>query len=171
MAKIGALIKTLYYDKRVRFLFVGVLNTIVGVGVTCLVYLAFGLPMFERENIPFTPMLVGTLSGQIVGTVHSYFWNKYFTFRSKEKSGAEFLRFVLVYVVQYGASLGLTALFNVIISRPLVVTVATVLVCTVLSYFGHNLFSFKGNGKTVPDNAPDNALDNAPDRGDETAES
>ncbi|MBP5466013.1 MAG: GtrA family protein [Clostridia bacterium] len=147
MGKIKDFIKKLYYDKRVRFLFVGVLNTIVGVGITNLVYLCFGINIFAKEEIPLVPMIAGTLSGQIIGTIHSYFWNKYFTFRVKEKSGAEFLRFVIVYVIQYGVSLGLTALFNVWIAIPALVTVLTVLICTILSYLGHNFFSFKNNGK------------------------
>lgn len=143
MSKILSLIKKLYYDKRIRFLFVGVLNTVVGVGTTWLVYLCFGIPLFSQAAIPFVPMLIGTLAGQIVGTVHSYFWNKYFTFGSKEKSGQEFLRFLLVYAVQYCVTFGLTKLFDMWITVPGVVTVVTVFVGMILSYFGHNLFSFK----------------------------
>ena len=37
----------LYNDKRVRFLFVGCLNTLVGTGTTMLIYLAFGYGIFE----------------------------------------------------------------------------------------------------------------------------
>lgn len=151
MEKVKDVIKKLYYDKRIRFLFVGVLNTIVGFGITSLVYLCFGIKLFSKEEIPVIPMIVGTLSGQVIGTIHSYFWNKYFTFRVKEKSGAEFLRFVLVYVLQYLLSLGLTALFNLWITIPALVTVITILVCTVLSYIGHNFFSFRKKTEKAED--------------------
>ena len=144
MSKFTNFVKKVYYNQQIRFLFVGGLNTIVGVGITCFVYYLFGLPIFERKDIPFTPMLVGTLSGQIIGTIHSYFWNRYFVFKSNDKSKKEFLRFTLVYVVQYLLNLGLTALFNLILhENPLVVTIITTLVCTLISYFGHKFFSFK----------------------------
>ena len=143
MASLKDLVKKLYYNQVVRFLFVGGLNTIVGVGVTCIVYLCFDIPLFATKNIPLVPMLVGTLSGQIIGTIHSYFWNKYFTFNSNDKSQKEFWRFVLVYVVQYFANLGLTALFNLIVTIPFLVTVISLSLCMVLSYFGHKFFSFK----------------------------
>ncbi len=146
MSKFCSFIKRVYYNQQIRFLFVGVLNTIVGVGITCLVYFLFGLPIFKRDDIPFIPMLIGTLSGQIIGTIHSYFWNRFFVFKSKDKSKTEFLRFVLVYVVQYLLNLGLTALFNKILhENPFVVTIITTLVCTIISYFGHKFFSFRKN--------------------------
>lgn len=133
-----------FQDKRVRFLIVGGLNTIVGIGVTWIVYLCFGVSIFaSQESMPLHVIVVGTLVGQIVGTVHSYFWNKYFTFRSKKKSIAEFLRFVLVYAVQYAVNLGLTALLDMLIEMPWLVTILVTLICTILSYFGHNLFSFR----------------------------
>ena len=144
MSEFCKFIKKIYYNQQIRFLFVGVLNTIVGIGITCFVYFLFGLPVFERKNIPFIPMLVGTLSGHIIGTVHSYFWNRYFVFQSKDKSKKEFLRFALVYVVQYLLNLGLTALFNLILhEKPFVVTIIATLICTVISYFGHKFFSFR----------------------------
>ena len=153
--KFKKLIKTLYYDKRVRFLFVGGLNTLVGVGVTWLVYVCFGVSIFEKEELVWYVYLTGTLAGQIVGTVHSYFWNKYFTFRSKERSGTEFLRFVLVYAVQYALNLGITALLNKLIAIPALVTVVTTFVCTVLSYLGHNFFSFRKKKAPAPPAAED----------------
>ncbi|MBE7086956.1 MAG: GtrA family protein [Clostridiales bacterium] len=143
MSKFTSLVKKLYYDKRVRFLFVGGLNTIVGVGTTYIIYLCFGLPLFSQATIPPLPMIVGTLTGQVVGTIHSYFWNKYFTFRSKEKSGKEFLRFVGVYAVQYLVTLGLTKLFDILINIPSLVTIVTTFVGVILSYIGHNFFSFR----------------------------
>ena len=151
MSKFKAFVVRFFRDKRVRFLIVGGLNTIVGVGVTWIVYLCFGVSLFSEEELVWYVYLTGTLLGQIIGTIHSYFWNKYFTFRSKERSGKEFLKFVLVYAVQYGINLGLTALLNKLISIPALVTILTTIVCTVLSYLGHNFFSFR---KKKAANAP-----------------
>lgn len=151
MSKFKAFVVGFFRDKRVRFLIVGGLNTIVGVGVTWIVYLCFGVSLFSEEELVWYVYLTGTLLGQIIGTIHSYFWNKYFTFRSKERSGKEFLKFVLVYAVQYGINLGLTALLNKLISIPALVTILTTIVCTVLSYLGHNFFSFR---KKKAANAP-----------------
>lgn len=151
MGKFKAFVVRFFRDKRVRFLIVGGLNTIVGVGVTWIVYLCFGVSLFSEEELVWYVYLTGTLLGQIIGTIHSYFWNKYFTFRSKERSGKEFLKFVLVYAVQYGINLGLTALLNKLISIPALVTILTTIVCTVLSYLGHNFFSFR---KKKAANAP-----------------
>ena len=144
MSRFKEFLVRFFKDKRVRFLIVGGLNTVVGIGVTWIVYVCFGVSIFaSKESMPLHVIVIGTLTGQVVGTVHSYFWNKYFTFRSKKKSWAEFFRFVLVYAVQYGVNLGLTTLLDRLIAIPWLITVVVTLVCTLLSYFGHNLFSFR----------------------------
>ena len=132
----------LYNDKRVRFIFVGCLNTIVGTGTTMLIYLAFGYGIFEQSNILWWENFVATVVGYAVGTVHSYLWNKFFTFKSKEKSVAEFLRFLIVCAVQYGVNLSLTLLAKQIFDMHFVYTVIVTLICMVISFVGHSVFSF-----------------------------
>jgi len=146
MSRIGGFIKKLYYNKIVRFLFVGCLNTVVGVGVTYLVYIAAGKPIFKPAVISAGLKFAATLAGQVVGTIHSYFWNKYFTFKSKEKSKKEFLRFVLVYAVQYGINYGLTLLLSRFINVAWLYTIIVTFICTAVSFVGHNFFSFKKQG-------------------------
>ncbi len=130
--KITALVKRLFSDKRIRFLFVGGINTVVGYGTYAL-FIALGL----------NPYLATTFS-TIIGVINSYFWNKYFTFRQPRKSLAEVLRFATVYAVGYGANLGLVYIFvdrmgmNSYLSG-----VLCLFVTTILSYVGHNFFSFK----------------------------
>lgn len=130
--KIIALIKKLFGDKRIRFLFVGGINTAVGYGTYAL-FIALGL----------NPYLATTLS-TVIGVINSYFWNKYFTFRQPKKSLAEVLRFASVYAVSYAANLGLVYIFvdrmgiNSYLSG-----VLCLFVTTILSYVGHNFFSFK----------------------------
>ena len=141
-AKLKELIKKLYNDQRIRFLFVGCLNTLVGTGTTLLCYVIMGYGLFEQTNITTMQNFWATVIGYAVGTVNSYLWNKFFTFKSSEKSVAEVARFVGVCLVQYGANFGLTLLAKQFISMHLIYTVIVTLVCMVISYIGHSLFSF-----------------------------
>lgn len=140
--KLKELIVKLYNDKRIRFLFVGCLNTLVGTGTTMLVYYFMGYGLFDQTNITDIETFIGTVIGYAVGTVHSYIWNKFFTFQSKEKSVLEFLRFVGVCAVQYTLNYLLTLLAKQFISMHLIYTIAVTLVCMVISFIGHSLFSF-----------------------------
>lgn len=119
-----------------RFLFVGVLNTIVGYG-TYWIGIQFGLHF-----------AIASLIGQIVGTVHSYLWNKKFTFSSKTETAGktlwEMVRFSSVYAVQYVANVALIALFvKVFALSPEWGGFFAMAICTVISYLGHKFWSFK----------------------------
>jgi putative flippase GtrA len=139
MSKIGAIVKKLYRDKRVRFLFVGCLNTIGGYVVGAIFT---GIFLKQQLSTELSNAL-GAAIGTIVGGVHSYFWNKYFTFQTKKKSAAEALRFGLVYVVQYGVSTLLNIGFSHIIENHWIYQLITICITTVLSWLGHNYFSFR----------------------------
>lgn len=72
-----SLAKKLYRDRRVRFLFVGCLNTAVGTGSDLLLrYLGLHYAL-------------SSALGTMIGTVHSYFWNKYFTYSQKRNPGGK----------------------------------------------------------------------------------
>ena len=115
---------------------VGGINTIVGYGFYAL-FIALGLNAY----------LATTLS-TIIGVINSYFWNKYFTFKQPKKSLAEILRFVLVYAISYAANLGLVYLFVDRLGLNSYVSGAVCLfVVTIVSYVGHNFFSFQNNEK------------------------
>ncbi|MBQ7373480.1 MAG: GtrA family protein [Clostridia bacterium] len=149
--KLKSLIIKLYNDKRIRFLFVGCLNTLVGTGTTLICYLAMGYGIFEQANVTDLQNFIATVIGYAVGTVHSYIWNKFFTFKSKEKSVWEFFRFVLVCLVQYGVNFGLTLIAKQFISMHFIYTILVTLVCMVVSFIGHSLFSF-GKGYVKKEN-------------------
>lgn len=132
MRRIVDLVKKLFDDKRIRFLMVGVINTVVGYGFYAL-FIYLGLDAY----------LATTLS-TILGVINSYFWSKYFTFRQPKKSLPEALRFVLVYAVSYGANLALVYLFVDRMGMDKYLSgVACLFVTTIVSYVGHNFFSFK----------------------------
>lgn len=130
--KIIAWVKKLFADKRVRFLMVGGINTAVGYGFYAL-FIALGLNAY----------LATTLS-TVLGVINSYFWNKYFTFRQPKKSLSELLRFVTVYTISYGANLVLVYLFVDYWGIDKYLSgVLCLFVTTLVSYVGHNFFSFK----------------------------
>ena len=138
--KFRRLMKNENIRQAVCFLFVGVLNTIVGYG-TYFIGIKCGLHF-----------MVASAIGQTIGTVHSYIWNKFLTFQSKEKSLSEIFRFVMVYVVQYLVNVNLIALFvkKAGLSDELAGLFATI-ICTAVSFFGHKFFSFRKTQQSVAD--------------------
>ncbi|MDY5845410.1 MAG: GtrA family protein [Bariatricus sp.] len=79
----------------IKFLVVGVVNTLVGTSV-----------MFIFYNVLGTGYWTASAANYIVGSIVSYFLNKYFTFKSKKQSLREILRFIvnimLCYLLAYG---------------------------------------------------------------------
>ena len=78
-----------------RFVLVGIVNTLVGTTV-----------MFVAYNALHFNYWVSSALNYIIGSIVSYFLNKHFTFRSKEKSLREVITFavniVICYVLAYG---------------------------------------------------------------------
>lgn len=71
------------------YLIVGALNTLVGFGIIfTLMYLG---------NDP----TISNLIGYICGIMFSYFMNKSLTFKSKNKSKLEFIRFIVAMLISY----------------------------------------------------------------------
>lgn len=78
-----------------KFILVGVVNTLVGTGV-----------MFFLYNIVHANYWVSSAMNYVVGSIVSYFLNKYFTFQNKTKSFAQVVRFIVnisvCYLIAYG---------------------------------------------------------------------
>ena len=68
----------------IKFGFVGGMNTLIGTAVMFFAYNALGLGYWVSSALNY-----------IVGSIFSYFANKYFTFKSKKKSLREVFRFVV----------------------------------------------------------------------------
>ncbi|MFC4769957.1 GtrA family protein [Effusibacillus consociatus] len=126
----------------IRFLLVGVLNTLVGLSSIYVFLNVFELNYWWS-----------TFLGNGVGAVCSYFLNRSFTFRSDVSVRASFWKFILVILVCYAFSywLGLhvSSVFLSIFDRAdtkivenLAVLISTG-VYTVSNYFGHRLFTFR----------------------------
>lgn len=126
------LIKNLFEIQEIRFLFVGGLNTIVGYG-SYAILICFGMNY----------LLANTLS-TILGIIHSYIWNRFFTFQSKDKALQEIIRFVTVYAISY--FIGMASLYSFVTLFHLNQYVAglfNLIVTTLISWVGHKYFSFK----------------------------
>lgn len=88
--------------KLLKFLLVGVLNTLVGSAI-----------MFGLYNLAGASYWLSSAANYVLTSILSFFLNKYFTFRSKGSSFREILRFAVNIAVCYGIAYG--------VAQPLVV--------------------------------------------------
>ena len=124
-------------DERVRFLVVGGINTVVG-------YVLFALLQITAGHVIG---YIGSLYGSYVLAVTlAFVLHRRFTFRVEGTGNrlVDFLRFASVYVVSLAANtLALPLLVELAHLDPLVAQAISVVVTTVVSYFGHKYFSFR----------------------------
>lgn len=89
-------LKELIDAKLVKFVFVGVINTVVGTAIMFSFYNLFGFSYW-----------VSTASNYILASILSYFLNKHFTFQDKGKTTKSVLRFVINIVICYLLAYGI----------------------------------------------------------------
>lgn len=125
--------------KTVKFLFVGVVNTVIGAGVMFVLYNGFK-----------TSYWIATASNYIVGSIVSFFLNKYFTFKNNDKSFTQVLKFVcnisLCYFIAYGAAKPFISCLMTGFGRKVQDNLSMMFgMCLfiVLNYFGQRIFVFK----------------------------
>lgn len=123
----------------VKFILVGIINTVVGTAV-----------MFLAYNIFHLSYWISSAANYIVGSICSYFLNKYFTFQNKEKSPVIILKFIVnitvCYLIAYGGAKKLILLLLSEFSTQWQDNIA--MVCgmglfVILNYFGQRFFAFK----------------------------
>ena len=124
-------LRALFDAKLWKFLLVGVINTLVGTAI-----------MFGLYNIAGRSYWVASAA--------NYFLNKYFTFRSRERSVGQVVRFAaniaVCYLIAYGAAkpLCLRLLANASVStRDNVAMLAGMVFFTGLNYLGQRFFAFR----------------------------
>lgn len=88
----------IFYDKTFfKFIITGIINTFVGAGV-----------MFALYNLFHCSYWFSSIMNYVVGSIVSFFINKYWTFKSKEFSFKEVLYFAIniavCFVIAYGAA-------------------------------------------------------------------
>lgn len=125
-------------EKLVKFLIVGVINTLVGTAI-----------MFGLYNLAHMNYWVSSAANYILTSILSFFLNKYFTFRSKGNSLREILRFAVniavCYAIAYGAAkpLVLWALSSATDAvRDNVAMLVGMCLFTGLNYIGQRFFAF-----------------------------
>ncbi len=92
----GDFIKQFFDIKFWKFILVGILNTVVGMGLQ---FLFFNLLCWGEWT--------SSIIGYILGSILSYFLNKYFTFKNKEKGWKPIAKFALNIAVCYGLAYGI----------------------------------------------------------------
>ena len=132
-----------------RFILVGVINTLVGYGVMFGLYNLAGL-----HRLGDTGYWISSAANYVVGSIVSFFLNKHFTFRNREKGAGVVLRFVVnisvCYLLAYGLAKPAVAwlLGGVGLSQQLqghLTMLAGSGLFVVLNYFGQRFFAFKAS--------------------------
>lgn len=87
--------KSFFDIKFLKFICVGVINTLVGTGVMFLAYNIWGLGYW-----------ISSAENYVVGSIVSYILNKHFTFKNTAKDKKTIIRFVIniaaCYLIAYG---------------------------------------------------------------------
>lgn len=135
------MMKKLFDSTLVRFVLVGIANTLFGAGI-----------MFVFYNCLHLSYWLSSASNYFFGSILSYFLNKYFTFECKERSLKYIIRFVInilvCYFIAYSVAKPLIAQLLSAASMSVqenVAMLAGMVIFTVLNYFGQKLFAFKKN--------------------------
>ncbi len=124
--------------KLIKFLIVGLINTIVGAGVMFLLY-----------NLAHLGYWISSACNYIIGGICSYFLNKYFTFSNHEKSFKQVLLFIInlaiCYVIAYLISK--KAIYILLASQSENIRGNVAMLCgmclyTLLNYIGQRLIVF-----------------------------
>lgn len=131
--------KKFFDPSMLRFLLVGVVNTLVGAGIMFLLY-----------NLAGCSYWLSSAANYIVGGVVSYFLNKYYTFKNTERSWRQVLRFALnvavCWLLAYGIAkplaLRLLAGFDENLQTNAAM-LAGLCLYTALNYLGQRFFAFR----------------------------
>ena len=131
----------------VRFVIVGVINTLVGTAVMFGLYNLAGLHTWGQLGY-----WLSTIGNYTVGSVVSFFLNKHYTFKSKEKGKAVVIRFVINIAVCMTLAYGIAqkcvelALAGTFLSQQLQGNISMLVgmgLFVLLNYFGQRFFAFK----------------------------
>ncbi|WP_019635698.1 GtrA family protein [Paenibacillus fonticola] len=121
----------------IRFIFVGVLNTIVG--------FAFYALFIHLLNNNY---LLALIFSHIIGVTHSFLWNNRWTFQQKGYNLDSAVKFFAVYVATFAVNLFLLFLLvDTMEMNNLIAQAIALLLTTVISFFGHKYWSFRTKRK------------------------
>ncbi len=136
-------IKKLIDKTLIKFIIVGVINTLFGT-----------LIMFGFYNVLHLNYWISSAANYVLGSVLSYFLNKYFTFKNSEKGWNPILRFVIniavCYTLAYGIAKPLVKFALSGFSKTVIENCAMIvgmLIFVALNYIGQRFFAFKETTK------------------------
>ena len=133
-------VKKLLDLEQSRFIIVGVMNTIIGTAAMLISYNIFHMGYWASSAMDY-----------IIGSIFSYFANKYFTFKVQKKSKAEVIRFIINILVCYFLAYGIARpviniiLKDVTLSKSLMDQISMLFgtgIFIVFNYFGQKFFVF-----------------------------
>ncbi len=139
--------KKLLDSSFIRFLIVGVINTLVGTAVMFGLYNIAGLHKWGQIGY-----WLSTIGNYTVGSVVSFFLNKHFTFKNKEKGKAVVIRFVINIAVCMTLAYGIAqkcvelVLSGTFLSQQLQGNISMLVgmgLFVLLNYFGQRFFAFR----------------------------
>lgn len=160
MNKFIAFLKKFIDKKTLKFLVVGVANTVVGMGIMLLLSFIFNktVPDFAQKLVfvlgttNYTASyIISSAVNYLVGGILSYFLNKYWSFGNKEKSKLIVVKFVVTVVLCYAVSyLGAKPLMELALKntniadkwKEFIALIVGAGLYTVLNYFGQRFFAF-----------------------------
>ena len=127
----------------IRFIIVGIINTVVGTSV-----------MFILYNFAGCGYWLSSAANYVVGSIVSYFLNKNFTFGSKDNSWKSIIRFIVNISVCYFLAYGVARTgIRIILSGQIkavqenVAMLAGMIIFVGFNYLGQRFFVFGKNDK------------------------
>ena len=140
-----------------KFLLVGVINTLVGMGIMYGLYNGF---LYRFGAVGYW---ISSAANYVFASILSYFLNKHFTFQNKEKGAGVVLRFALNIAVCYAIAYGAAKPLARLIFRGLGETWQNNLAMlfgsgffVLLNYLGQRLFAFREKKKSPGTQTPEN---------------
>ena len=129
--------------KAIKFLIVGVVNTLFGCGLMFILYNCFGVNYY-----------ISSFCNYFFGSILSYFLNKYFTFQYKKKNIKTIIKFIiniiLCYLLAYGLVRKIIKIILVNQSIKLIDNISMfggMVVFVVLNYFSQRFIVFTDKNK------------------------
>lgn len=124
-----------------KFIIVGIINTVFGTGI-----------MFICYNLIHLNYWISSASNYIFGSILSYFFNKYFTFKDYNNSKKTILKFIInitiCYLVAYGLAKPIIKYLLINQNKKIQENIAMIVgmgLFVICNYLGQRLVVFKGN--------------------------
>lgn len=133
-------------DQRVRFLAVGVWNTVFAYGIYVAAVAVFGKQAYWWLLVPVNAIAV----------TQNFFAYRWLVFPVRGTLWAQYVRFCIVYLPLLAANLVVVPAFVQIMHiNPLVAQGVFIVLMVTLTYLGHKYFTFKEPADVFDEDAPD----------------